>query len=87
VFSVHWAEHEPQNAKDTAKAFHSAGVLPALFHLEMMNRGIHIAPRGMFALSTPMTENDVNGVIKTFEDTLKYLKPFVENQLPQLLQN
>lgn len=87
VFSVHWAEHEPQNAKDTAKAFHSAGILPALFHLEMMNRDIHIAPRGMFASSTPMTENDVNRVIKTFEDTLKYLKPFVEDQLPQFLQN
>ena len=86
VFNVHWVEREPQNAKDTAKASRSAGPLPALFHLEMMNRGIHIAPRGMFALSTPMTENEVNTAIKIFEDTLKYLKPFVEDQLPQLLQ-
>jgi glutamate-1-semialdehyde aminotransferase len=34
-----------------------------LFHLEMLNAGYYLAPRGLAALSTPMTTSDLDGFV------------------------
>lgn len=56
-----------------------------LVHLELLERGIYIAPRGMCVLSTPMSEKEVDAFIAAFEDSLVAVKPFVENTAPELL--
>jgi glutamate-1-semialdehyde 2,1-aminomutase len=59
--------------------------LAGLFHLEMLNRGVFSAPRGMFVLSTPMTESEIDTVIEAFSRTLALLKPYITHTLPHLL--
>ncbi len=42
--------------------------ISALLHLGLLTRGVFIAPRGMLALSTAMTDADVDLVIHTFRE-------------------
>ncbi len=49
--------------------------LAALVHLELLNRGVFIAPRGMFCVSTPMTEATIDGVIAAFREVAATLAP------------
>jgi glutamate-1-semialdehyde 2,1-aminomutase len=85
TFNIHWMKDEPFNAKVAMKALMAAGELPGLFHLEMMNRGIYIAPRGLMALSTPMTEREIDVMIEALNETITLLKPYVADVLPHLL--
>ena len=41
-----------------------------LLHLALLNRGIFAAPRGMFNISTPMTEADVDRALAAVRDAL-----------------
>jgi glutamate-1-semialdehyde 2,1-aminomutase len=87
LIGVGWREGAITKARDTLETFMSSGELPKLLHLEMLTRGIYYAGRGLFALSTPMTEREVDRTIEVFEDALKMLKPYVAETLPQLLRN
>ena len=52
-------------------------------HLEMLNRGIYFLHRGMFTVSTPMTEEVIDKAVGIFEASLQLLKPLadeMENQ-------
>jgi len=53
--------------------------------LDMLNRGIFSAPRGMFVISTPMTEKEVDKAVRAFETSLKLLKPYAAAVTPDLL--
>jgi glutamate-1-semialdehyde 2,1-aminomutase len=59
--------------------------MPTLLHLEMMNRGIFSASRGMFVVSTPMAEKEIDRAIKVFESSLKILKPYAAEVAPELI--
>ena len=56
-----------------------------LLMLGLINRGIFIAPRGMLAMSTPMTEKDIDVCVDAIKDTLKQIKPAIESEAPELL--
>jgi glutamate-1-semialdehyde 2,1-aminomutase len=47
-------------------------------HLEMLNRGIYFLNRGMFTLSTPMTEKEIDCCVNHFEEALRMLLPLAE---------
>ena len=85
LLQLHWRDHNPANATDSMVGLTNAGELPRLVHLEMMNRGVYTAGRGMFALSTPMTPADIDKAIVTFRETLLLLKPYIADELPFLL--
>ncbi len=59
LLQLHWRDQKPANATDSIVALTNVGELPGLVHLELMNRGVYSAGRGMFALSTPMTHTDI----------------------------
>ncbi len=82
---VHWIDGEIVTAKDSMLGRISAVEVMKLSHCEMMNRGIFSAPRGMFAISTPMTEKEIDKTIKEFEKTLKMLKPYIAEVMPALV--
>jgi glutamate-1-semialdehyde 2,1-aminomutase len=86
LVQVHWRDGEIVTAKDSAKGRGAAGELLNLFHFEMLNRGIFFAPRGMFSISTPMIENEVDKAIGEFESTLGMLKPYLAEVRPSLIQ-
>lgn len=85
LLGLHWCAELPLNAKETARGVANAGKLPALFHLEMLNRGIYFAPRGMFIISMPMGEQEVDACLHAFEGALEMLKPIIEEQAPHLV--
>jgi glutamate-1-semialdehyde 2,1-aminomutase len=82
---VHWCGVSPQNARDTARAMADAGQLPALLHLELINRGIYSAKRGMFIVSTPMSEVEIDKTVAAFAGALDMLKPYIAARHPQLV--
>ncbi len=85
LLNVHWGASEPKNAREAALMKNAAGDLVRLFHLEMLNQGIYVAPRCMFIISTPMTEKEIDAAVAAFEKSLETLKPLVVEDLPHLL--
>ncbi|MEN8247011.1 MAG: aspartate aminotransferase family protein [Thermodesulfobacteriota bacterium] len=85
ILNVHFQEDRPRNGKEGMLGGIAAADFLELLHLEMMNRNIYPASRGMIVLSTVMTEEEVDQVIKVFKQTLELLKPFVAEKLPQLV--
>ena len=85
LMQLHWRSRPPVNATDAAVGLMKAGQLPRLVHLEMMNRGVYSAGRGMFNLSTPMKDVDIDKAVLAFRETLKMLKPYIADELPHLI--
>ena len=82
---VHWCGDPPQNARDAGRAMADAGQLPGLLHLELINRGIYSAKRGMFIISTPMSEVEIEKTVAAFAGALDMLKPYIAARHPQLV--
>jgi glutamate-1-semialdehyde 2,1-aminomutase len=82
---VHWTREKINAASDAQRALKAAGALPRLLHLELVNHGIYSAPRGLFCISTPMTEADVDEAVHAFNATLQTLKPYITEAAPHLL--
>jgi glutamate-1-semialdehyde 2,1-aminomutase len=57
-----------------------------LLHFELLERGINIAPRGgELAISTPMTENEINTFLSAFRESIVVIKPFLQETTPHLI--
>jgi len=50
-----------RNYRDAARADKT---LVRRFVMGMLNEGVFLAPRGMMALSTPMTEEDLEAIVR-----------------------
>jgi glutamate-1-semialdehyde 2,1-aminomutase len=85
VLFVHWRDGEIREPRDTGVGILGAKDLPGLLHLEMMNQGIYSAFRGMYCVSTPMTEKEIDRAIEAFGAALGVLKPHVREVAPHLL--
>jgi len=85
LLQLHWRDQKPAKATDSMVGLTKAGELPRLVHLELMNRGVYSAGRGMFALSTPMTNKDIDKAVSSFTETLSMLKPYIADTIPHLL--
>jgi len=75
---LYFSSKEMKTARDVISGFMKYGELLKFFHLEMMNQGIYFLHRGMFSLTTPMTQADINKTIKVFKQTLEMLKPLAD---------
>jgi glutamate-1-semialdehyde 2,1-aminomutase len=82
---VHWCDGPLNNARETGRALAAAGELPGLLHLEMMNRGVYSAKRGMVVISTPMTDAAIDQATAAFSGALDMLKPYIAARFPQLV--
>jgi glutamate-1-semialdehyde 2,1-aminomutase len=87
LVGIGWGAGKITKARETAESFALSGELPTLLHLEMLNRGIYYPRRGLFSLSTPMTEKEIDKIIETFEGTMDMLKPYIAETLPHLLSS
>ncbi len=56
-----------------------------LLHLALFERGISIPERAQFAVSTPMTEKEINIALKALEDALIELRPSFEQIWPEII--
>ena len=82
---VHWCREPITNAFHVAQSKAAADELAKLLHLELINNGIYSADRGMFVVSTPMTESEIDTAIEVFEKALNVIKPYIDAQTPHLL--
>lgn len=76
MMTVHFVDGPVRSAADLADGSEAA---KALFHLEMLARGQHIARRGMVNLSLPMTERDLDGFADAFAGFLDEYAPVLRN--------
>ncbi len=60
VMNLHWHTREILSSADVEP---STSELRRLFHLEMLQRGFYLAPRGLIALSLATTELDTGGFL------------------------
>ena len=84
IIRVHWSQDRIRNAREGALAQAAAEELPRLLHMELMNRDIFSAPRCQFAISTPMTEGEVDRAVEAMARSLEVVMPYIEEQTPHL---
>jgi glutamate-1-semialdehyde 2,1-aminomutase len=82
---VHFGDHAIRTAYDFAAGMLRAGEAPRLFHLEMINRGVFSAGRGMFVVSTPMTEKEIDQAVEASAAALEMLKIYAVEAAPHLM--
>lgn len=75
----------PADARGSLDAMIDAGHIARLFHLGLLRHGIFAAGRLMFAISTPMTEAEIDVAIAAVGQTLAELKPVIQAERPALL--
>ena len=80
--NVHFS-HQPVMDGKTARAVNTD--LRHLFYLGMIERGFFSASRCLYVMSTPMSQKDVDSLLTAAEDTLKELKPVIEDVWPELV--
>lgn len=84
IIRIHWSNRKIRDARDAVAAQEKAQELPGLLHLEMMNRGIFSAPRCQYAISTPMSEKEVDVAVDVMGQSLEVVKPYVQENTPHL---
>lgn len=82
---IQWTDEALVTLGDVRRANEDLGKLPQLFHLELLNRGVHCSPRSMFNISTPTQDSDIDQALGAVEATLDTLKPYVSEIAPRLL--
>jgi glutamate-1-semialdehyde 2,1-aminomutase len=85
VFTIHWTDEPLMKARDAARHLRPAADIIKLFHLEMLNRGFFAPRRGQYAISTPMTEKHIDKTLEEFAATLEFLRPYIAERMPHLL--
>ena len=84
IIRIHWSDGKIRDARDAVAAQEKAQELPGLLHLEMMNRGIFSAPRCQYAISTPMSEREVDVAVDVMGQSLEVVMPYVQENTPHL---
>jgi glutamate-1-semialdehyde 2,1-aminomutase len=87
LLQVHFGDKEIGSAVDSVMGIVNSKEMQRFLHLEMINRGIFSAGRGMFVISTPMTEKEIDQAVEAFEGSLEILKPYAREETPGLLLN
>lgn len=68
LLTIHFADRQVSNPEDVADVNPAKR---ALFHLEMLSRGIYLARRGYISLSLPQTAEDDRAFLAALEDVLE----------------
>lgn len=84
---IHWTDEPVVSLADARRAGEDIGELRQLLHLELLNRGVYTSNRGMFSISTPVTEDDVALALAAVEGALDTLKPYMRAAAPRLLRD
>lgn len=69
LFKVHFTAHPVTDYRSVYPGQSERRKLDA-FHKGLLGRGVLSASYGLFALSTPMTEEDARAILRAIDDTL-----------------
>lgn len=82
---IQWTDAPLVTLTDAARAGEGIGKLRELLHLELLNRGVYSSNRGMFCISTPMTNADIDVALAALDGALRTLKPYMRAVAPRLV--
>ncbi|CCK79980.1 aspartate aminotransferase family protein [Desulfobacula toluolica] len=82
LLNIHFVNEPITNADQVLK---SEEQLHRLMHLSLLNKGIFTIPRGLFILSTAITEEEIDLLVNKIDETLKELLPLIEEKYNHLL--
>ncbi len=82
---IQWTDAPLATLRDAARARQDLGQLRELLHLELMNRGIYTSNRGMFCISTPMGDEEIEMALAALAGALRLLLPYMRAVTPRLL--
>jgi glutamate-1-semialdehyde 2,1-aminomutase len=74
LLNIHMIAEKPYDYETAYEANKDIG---KLWHLEMLNRGIFPAQRGLFVISTVMTEEVIDKTTAVFAEVLEVIGPFL----------
>jgi len=83
---IQWTDKEVSDAADVVRWKRKSADIHKLMNLELMNRGIFAATRGMFNISTPMTTTHIDTAVNAIGTTIESLKPFLKEHAPHLIK-
>ena len=75
----------PDPISNAHQVLESVEPLHRLMHLSLLTKGVFTIPRGLFILSTLITQDHINSLVEKIDDTFKELYPLIEDQYPHLL--
>lgn len=82
IYNILFTDKKVKNYRDVATAHEE---LNKVLYLDLLTRGVFDAERGMFCMSTAMTEADIDFGLETLEAALKNMLPAVAAEAPELL--
>jgi glutamate-1-semialdehyde 2,1-aminomutase len=74
LLNIHFVKEPPY---DYETAYADKTPVSPLWYLEMVNGGIFPAPRGLFVISTVMTEKEIDKAIEVFAHSLDVISPYL----------
>ncbi|HKA14082.1 MAG TPA: aspartate aminotransferase family protein [Myxococcota bacterium] len=83
--NIHLTDDTLTSARGALAAAMRSGYVNRLLHLEMLKRGVASAARLMYCTSTAMDEGEIDTALDALDDALKFLKPGIEKEKPELL--
>jgi glutamate-1-semialdehyde 2,1-aminomutase len=83
---IQWTDEPVITLRDAARAGQGIGRLRELLHLALLNRGVYTSNRGMFCISTPMAEGEIDFALAALQGALQSLKPYIAEAAPRLLR-
>lgn len=83
LLNLHFINETITTAEQVLKAEEE---LHTLLHLSLLNKGIFNIPRGLFILSTVITEDEIDNMVGKIDTALKELLPLIREKYNHLLQ-
>ncbi len=86
LISFLWRDTFIKDARDAVLAVESTKELNTYIHLELLNRGIFIAPREFYSVSTAMSTEEIDSTVNIFGEALEDLMPLISETNPDILK-
>ena len=83
IYNILFTDKKVKNYRDVAAAHED---LNKVLYLDLLTRGVFDAERGMFSMSTAMTEADIDFGLETLESALRDMLPVIAAEAPELLR-
>ena len=83
---IQWTDTPVANLGDARRAAQDTGDLHALLQAELLNRGVYSSNRGMFSVTTPLQNSELDLALAALEGALQTLLPYMREVAPRLLR-
>ena len=85
LVNLHLTNRKLDDSRQSIHGTIEAGHITQLLHLTMLRHGVMSASRLMYCVSTAMGQAEIDHAITALNETLTVLRPFIEQERPQLL--